>query len=209
MREKRRVQPENLYRPLRGKNLEFSLESRLRFVVIRTSGAGDLGYLSMIRLLLVLCVGLFAAMKIGGEDRGQLRFGLMPQAPVQSPAKVLPKPVVVADLNTVAPAPKPETVEVVNAAFIPDAPVMVAPEANEVAAVPVAAPEVTGRVMYVSVKSLNVRAGPGTDYSVMDRLKRGDEVLVVAVDEGPDSWAMIRIEGDGVEGYVSAALLSE
>jgi hypothetical protein len=43
----------------------------------------------------------------------------------------------------------------------------------------------------------------------MDRLRRGDEVLVVAEADDPEGWAMIRIEGDGLEGYVSAALLSE
>ena len=161
----------------------------------------------MIRLVLVLCVGLFAALKIGGEDRGQLRFGLIAQVAQPAAQKALPEPVAVAEPNKIAPEPEPATTEVINAAFVPEAPVMAAPAVTEAVAAP--APETTGRVMYVSVKALNVRAGPGTDYSVMERLKRGDEVLVVAIDDGPDSWALIRIEGDGIEGYVSASLLRE
>lgn len=161
----------------------------------------------MIRLVLVLCVGLFAALKIGGEDRGQLRFGLSAQVAQPALKEALPEPVAVAEIEKIAPAPKAATPEVINAAFVPDAPVMSEPRVAEATATP--EPEITGRVMYVSVNALNVRAGPGTDYSVMDRLKRGDEVLVVAIDDSPDSWAMIRVEGDGIEGYVSAALLSE
>lgn len=77
------------------------------------------------------------------------------------------------------------------------------------AVVVAAAAPATGRVMYVLPKSLNVRAGPGTDNEVLDRLTKGEAVLVVAEGEGPDGWSLIRIEGDGVEGYVASRLLTE
>ena len=170
----------------------------------------------MIRLTLILCAGLFAAMMIGGRDHGQTRFGLMPQS--------APETLVVASANALASqpqideaaqktaavslaiAPASQDQMLINASFAPKEPVMVAPVA-EAAAAPVA--NSVGRVLRVSAKTLNVRSGPGTDYSVMERLRRGDEVLVVEQGEGPDAWAMIRIEGDGVEGYVAARLLTE
>jgi uncharacterized protein YgiM (DUF1202 family) len=66
-----------------------------------------------------------------------------------------------------------------------------------------------GKVLFVGSKSVNVRSGPGKDFAVVSRLARGEAVLVVADGEGPDGWSLIRIEGDGVEGYVAARLLTE
>jgi hypothetical protein len=166
----------------------------------------------MIRLTLTLCAVLFGAMVIGGEDRGQLRFGLIPQtAPTpEAVAKAVepaaPKATPVADAAIASEEPASL---LMNASFAPEAPIMTQPVVDTAAVAPAPAVEATGRILRVTSRTLNVRAGPGTDYSVMDRLKRGDEVLVVAEGDGPDGWAMIRIEGDGVEGYVSARLLSE
>jgi hypothetical protein len=171
----------------------------------------------MFRMTLILCAGLFGAMVIGGEDRGQVRFGLMPQAhpataavaSLAAPTPADPAPVMVSQA-TVAPveiAPAEQSPLLMNASFAPEAPLMTEPVVEATPAAPI--PETTGRILRVASRSLNVRAGPGTEYSVMDRLKRGDEVLVVAEGEGDDGWAMIRIEGDGLEGYVSARLLSE
>jgi uncharacterized protein YgiM (DUF1202 family) len=100
---------------------------------------------------------------------------------------------------------------VVEASFVPARPLM---EAQPVAAEPaVVVAEVlgapAGRILYVAAKSVNVRSGPGKDHEVVERLLRGEAVLVVAEGEGPEGWSLIRIEGDGVEGYVAARLLSE
>ena len=84
---------------------------------------------------------------------------------------------------------------------------MIAPAVAESAA-PVPE-EAEGLLMVVNTKSVNVRAGPGKDFSVVDRLVRGESVLVVAQGEGPDGWSLIRIEGDGIEGYVASRLLTE
>ena len=140
-------------------------------------------------------------MLIAGQDHGQQRFGLMPENILPPLAE---QPVAVVEQT----APKPATA-VTQAAYIPDAPVMVqAPVQTEVQTVAAETPA-TGRVMYVLPKSLNVRAGPGTDNEVLERLTKGEAVLVVAEGEGPDGWSLIRIEGDGVEGYVAARLLTE
>lgn len=171
----------------------------------------------MLKLIAILCLGLFLTMRIAGEDRGQTRFGLMPSAgkssvavaslippaapaPAASEQKLPPaSPVATSNAGTEQPV-------LINAAFAPDAPVMVAPTA--VAPQAAAAPETTGRIALVNTKRLNVRAGPGTDYAVVDSLARGDSVLIISEEEGPDAWAMIRIEGDGVEGFVAKRLLT-
>jgi uncharacterized protein YgiM (DUF1202 family) len=166
----------------------------------------------MMKLLATLCLGLFLAMRIAGEDHGQTRFGLMPSTGKSSVAVASLIPPAAAEpreqVPVAAATPRVETDQpvLINAAFAPDAPVMVAPTA--VAPQAAAAPEVTGRIALVNTKRLNVRSGPGTDYAVVESLARGDSVLIVSEEEGPDAWAMIRIEGDGVEGFVASRLLT-
>ena len=77
-------------------------------------------------------------------------------------------------------------------------------DAAPVAEVPAA--RVDGNVWYVTAKSVNVRQGPSTDTSVVDKLTRG-EAVSVSFEEGSE-WARVTIEGDGVEGYVALRLLS-
>ena len=152
----------------------------------------------MIRLTFLLCAGLFAAMLIAGRDHGQLRFGLMEQAPASATLPV-----------AAAITPKPPKADV--AVFAPAAPVMAMPvvlETKAAAPVVVPAPE-SGKILFIGAKSVNVREGPGKDFAVVGRLARGEAVLVVADGEGPDGWSLIRIEGDGVEGYVASRLLTE
>ena len=89
---------------------------------------------------------------------------------------------------------------------------MAAPLPVEAAARPAIsadAPMNAGRILQVGARSANVRSGPGTDFDVVSRLTRGESVLVVAEGDGPDGWSLIRIEGDGVEGYIATRLLSE
>ena len=109
-------------------------------------------------------------------------------------APVVANPVVVA----VAPAPvvEPAGTGVFTLATYADAPVATAtPEASA-----------DGEIWYVAGNSLNVRSGPSTDDAVVGKLTRGEAMLVVAR-EG-DEWARIKIEGDGIEGYVATRFLS-
>ena len=62
------------------------------------------------------------------------------------------------------------------------------------------------QVWYVAARSVNVRQGPSTATGVIGRLQNGEAVTVVGM-EGAD-WAHILIEGDGLEGYVAARLLT-
>lgn len=151
----------------------------------------------MFKLIFFLCSGLFLAMLVAGQDHGQQRFGLMAKAA---------DPVAPAAVAVETAMPEPELVEV---AFAPVRPVMTAPPPEPVVEATPTPSEPAGRILYIDAKSVNVRSGPGKDFDVVDRLKRGEAVLVVSEGEGPDGWSLIRIEGDGTEGYVAARLLRE
>ncbi len=62
---------------------------------------------------------------------------------------------------------------------------------------------------YFSVASANVREGPSKDFAVLERLPRGEAVSVVATSDAASGWTLIRIEGDGIEGYISTSLLAD
>ncbi|RRH78602.1 SH3 domain-containing protein [Falsigemmobacter faecalis] len=59
----------------------------------------------------------------------------------------------------------------------------------------------------VTARSANVRGGPSTQNQVLGRLAQGDEVTVV--EDGGNGWFLIRVEGDGLEGWISGTLLSQ
>ena len=165
----------------------------------------------MIRLILLLGVGLFAAMLIGGQDRGQLRFGLM--ATKEVPAVAAAVEVVAAEPSAVEAAvaqviAAPAAPPLEDVSYAPAEPVMSAPPVDPAGVVPQPTAD-AAKILFVAAKSVNVREGPGKDFGIVSRLVRGEAVLVVSAGEGPDGWSLIRIEGDGVEGYVASRLLSE
>lgn len=63
----------------------------------------------------------------------------------------------------------------------------------------------TATLRRVTANSVNVRGGPSTQNPVVGRLTRGEEVEVLATD--PSGWVQVRVQGDGVEGWVSERLL--
>lgn len=189
----------------------------------------------MLRLTLLLCIGMFAALMIAGEDRGQMRPGLAAAAA----KKVLPETVGGAESQQVASRAAAEPVaELAAAASVEEpapvpAPVApapyVEPERALVTAVeepvfslssvgnetPPSGPEAPqpevatggeGTIWYVNANAVNVRAEPSTQAEVVGKLASGEATLVVqAVDE---DWARIVIQGDGVEGFVAMRYLS-
>lgn len=154
----------------------------------------------MIRLTVVLCAGLFAVLLIQGEDKGQVRQGL------RTPPVVAEAPVPV-----VQPAPAPVVepqATITEAVFVPAQPVRVQPESPiPVVAVAKPAPDIANRLAVVTARSANVRFGPSTADAVIGRLVAGEQVLVVLEDTATEGWSRVRIEGDGIEGYVAARLL--
>ncbi len=191
----------------------------------------------MLRLTFLLCAGLFLALLIGGRDYGQMRPGLTraeAEAEVVTAEVAAVETVVLASDVTAAVAAEPEAVV---AAVMPGpevvAPVLPVAEVAEVVPVPAVpepaaedngvftlsnyadpvveapvAPEpaAEGEIWYVAGNSVNVRAGPSTNDEVVGKLSRGEATLVVWR-EGED-WARIRIEGDGIEGYVATRFLT-
>lgn len=144
----------------------------------------------MIRLVLLLCGCLYLALMVLGQDHGQKRYGLMlAEQQAQTPAIAPPPP------------PQPEV-------YIPAQTVMVtsplaAPE-------PLPEPEIPGgRLLTVAALGANVRQGPGTSFDVVGSLAQGEQVLVVDEDAPVAGWSRVRLEGDGVEGYIATRLLSE
>lgn len=77
-------------------------------------------------------------------------------------------------------------------------------------ALPEAQPDVLdggqGNIWYVNADSVNVRAEPSTEASIVGKLASGEELLMVESVDG--EWARIVIQGDGVEGYVATRFLS-
>lgn len=168
----------------------------------------------MFKLMSLLAAGMFLTLLIGGEDHGQKRQGLVGVDPVSRPVlrevaatTKTPKPdVTLANFAPVTVQP-PKPQKAVQSAPIAGA--FVVMEAEEPAVEPVIAkvePE-TLPVLYVNSKSVNVRGGPSTDYEVVGRLVRAEAVTVVSA--AVDGWVQIRIEGDGVEGFIAARLLTD
>ncbi len=162
----------------------------------------------MIRWTVFLCLSLFLALQIGGEDRGQKRLGLIQgeedaRLDAERAARVekLPPPVL--------PAASPVSVTFASAKPLIAPPVepRPAPAEAEVIAVSAGTAEDVGQVMYVSGRTVNVRSGPSTRKPVVGKLTRGEAVSVVWVED--NGWARIRVEGDGVDGYMSADFLTE
>lgn len=150
------------------------------------------------------------AMWVAGTDTQSKRFGLMAKSPAAITKVVAAAPTASAPAASARTAP--ESSAILQTTFDLQTPVMLATNAVDLAPVPETQPEIANeaalRILRVNASGLNVREGPGTGYAVLGRLKRGDEVLVVVEPEASGGWALIRIEGDGVEGYVSGRLLT-
>jgi hypothetical protein len=80
-----------------------------------------------------------------------------------------------------------------------------APRATVAEPAAVAGPEPV--ISYVIGSSVNVRLGPSAQTEALTKLNRGEAVLVLPSDT--PGWSMIRIEGDGVEGYIASRFLGE
>ena len=167
----------------------------------------------MIRLTLFLCAGIFVMLLVAGEDRGQRRVGLM--ATDTGPLAASPRVEAAATGRPAQPLNLPEQP-------VMQAPVAADPIAEAVAAavaatltLPVAPVEAiaavakttAGKLRWIDAKSVNVREGPSTEFPVLGTLARGEAVLVVL--EAGEGWSRVRIEGDGIEGFVASRLLTD
>ncbi|MFN3723370.1 MAG: SH3 domain-containing protein [Paracoccaceae bacterium] len=168
----------------------------------------------MIRLLLLLCAGLFLTLQIGGQDRGQTRFGLLEaqKTPVFTGANTdvqPPKPAVADDQGNVLVLDGTASVsaagQIAPVVFVPAQPLIPPVAQTETPVRPATSNDPI--VKYVTGRSVNVRSGPSTRDAVMGRLTRGEAVSVMSVDDG--GWARVLIEGDGIDGYMSTSFLAD
>lgn len=60
-------------------------------------------------------------------------------------------------------------------------------------------------IAMVTGNRVNVRSGPSTDYAVVGQVTFGEAAEVLSDNNG--GWVQIRIQGDGVEGFVAARYL--
>lgn len=158
----------------------------------------------MFRYLIFFGAAFYMALLIGGEDRGQQRFGLQGAYDVAVipalPAPDDPDPVAIA----AAPSPPADTLRILPA---PDSAVI------QPASLTNSAPEPsfnnfnnpTVTLRYITADAANVRDAGSRTGSVIGRLERGEIVQLI---EETGDWVHIRIEGDGIDGFVHRRLVS-
>ena len=144
----------------------------------------------MFRLTAITLAALYVVLAVFGRDPEGATEAIA--AAPEAPAPIEPVAAVAESAADPAPAVTP-----VRFTPMPGPSLKPAPEYRAV-------PAATGHILAVDTARLNVRSGPGLSAPVIDSLARGEEVLVVAERDG---WARIRIEGDGIEGWVSRRLL--
>ncbi|MFT4151610.1 MAG: SH3 domain-containing protein [Paracoccaceae bacterium] len=157
----------------------------------------------MIRLTLLLCGALYGLLMVAGADHGQERLGLTGAYAASTALPQVPSTARQATRAVYTPAQPVMTAPVVQSPTVQPAVAQQPAAAADVPASPPAVPDIR-RVM---ADAVNVRGGPSTADEVVGRLAQGDEVLVVG--QTPDGWLEIRIEGDGIDGYVAARFLSD
>lgn len=183
----------------------------------------------MFRLLVLLCAAIFVTLLIAGEDKGQLRPGLAtavadgegivvlerrraPEMVAEAkaePAGAAPVVEPVVETASYTPPPEPEAARKATPepVFTLSALPTTTMDMEEIPAAEAAEPApASGDVWYVTATAVNVREGPSTGTAVVDRLTRG-EAVAVSFEPGSE-WAHVRIEGDGLEGWVALRFLS-
>jgi uncharacterized protein YgiM (DUF1202 family) len=165
----------------------------------------------MLRLTTLLCAFMFVTLLIGGRDYGQMRPGLA-EALAEAAAPAAPQVAAVGQAET-----SPDATGVLAVAYTPQeavgttpvstTPVVQPQPAVQAAATPEPPADDATPIWQVTARSVNVREGPSTDFAVVDKLARGDTLTLVTADE-VTGWARIRVEGDGVEGFVSMDYLA-
>ena len=168
----------------------------------------------MFRYLLFFGGAFYLVLLIGGEDRGQERMGLRGAYDIAlAPAETTAAPAADA---AAAPAPAPltqastapDTLRVLPA---PGTPVIQPASLTEATPEPSPDPgfndfnNPTVTLRFITADAANVRDAGSRNAAVIGRLERGEIVQVIA-EQG--DWVHIRIEGDGIDGYVHRRLVS-
>jgi hypothetical protein len=176
-------------------------------------GVTGISVMRLVVLLGILGVGFYGAMQVSVP--AQPTRAAPAKAPVAAPAETRAA-------APVAPAPSglPPTVRRLaespvtgpaRPVILPDAVIdpaavqRIAEPGTARSAAPVASRSEGAAFRPVIAASANVRGGPSTGFPVVGRLTRGEEVEVVEADAS--GWLRIRVQGDGIDGWVAARLL--
>lgn len=160
----------------------------------------------MFKYLLLFSAAFYLTLLIGGQDNGQMRKGLRGDYTI---ALATPEPVA----PTAAADPEPSRTAAAPADTLrilptPDTPV-VQPASLTTEAAPEPAfndfnnPTLTLRT--ITAEAANVRDAASRTGAVIGRLEGGEIVQVL---ETSGDWVHIRIEGDGIDGFVHRRLIS-
>ncbi|MBA4351631.1 MAG: hypothetical protein C0427_10335 [Rhodobacter sp.] len=164
--------------------------------------------LTMFRYLVFFGVTFYLVLLIGGEDRGQQRMGLQGAYDVAL-APALPAPETEAEAQ-------PET-QTAAATTAPSDTLRILPAPDRATIQPASLTSTTAEpafndfnnptviLRYITADAANVRDAASRSGSVIDRVERGEIVQVV---EEVGDWVHIRIEGDGLDGFVHRRLIS-
>lgn len=191
----------------------------------------------MLKWLVGLGLFMYAFLMIAGTDDGQQRAGLraVPEEDqtqaIRVSAPVTDEQALVTAATELVPMlpappirvmpPKPETAPVLQAETpaaqgapaAQDALVQtLLDQSSATAAMTFApmhdAPSAEGTTLrWVAVERANVRAEANKSAPVTARIDQGEAVAVLWTD--PSGWARVRIEGDGIDGYVHESLLTD
>ena len=162
--------------------------------------------MTLIRLTILLALCLFGAMYLADNlpvpaPKPVAAVEPADTAPVVA-AVTLPTPAIAATAPDTAHFSTPRMV-------LPDGKLMVAPVAKALPKETVNAvqetPDQTATIRFVSSNRVNVRAGPSTQFEVVDQVLFADAVEIIGEPTG--EWVHIRIQGDGVDGYMASRFL--
>lgn len=158
----------------------------------------------MFRYLVFFSATFYLTLLIGGEDRGQQRMGLKGAYDVAL-APPLPAPEAEAETQTAATTTTPsDTLRILPA---PDRATIQPASLTSTAAQPAFNDfnNPTATLRYITADAANVRDAASRSGAVIDRVERGEIVQLV---EEVGDWVHIRIEGDGIDGFVHRRLIS-
>jgi len=167
----------------------------------------------MIRLTLLLVVAMVTAMMIWGTEDPQMRAGTITSNILDDAAGADYIPELVEDVAvSVATDPKPKvevaSLDALDLTRIGKSGGLLVFEASDAPAgarIPITVSE-TATLLTVTGSSVNLRAGPSTNRSVVGKMRRGAKAELVA--EAADGWLQIRDLSSGNVGYMSADFLT-
>lgn len=146
-------------------------------------------------------IGYFGANQFSGEavpaDAGRLSSNASGESPAQSAASTITSTVTIRPTETATPTetPTPRPTATPTATSTP------APSATPTAtATPTLSP--AGMLRITARIALNVRAGPGMNYTIIEPVRNGDELPVLGQNEA-GTWLYVRLPNGQRGGWVS------